>query len=144
LQNSINLLKEVPASSPNYAEAQVKIQEYGANLNYAQRQLGFPPITQAEEVGTQTTFNGKLQPSEEPSVSVAPDTSSTAPSQDSTVTTPVSPSPETPLGSTGSPQVTPESESNPLGTIILTVLVALGAIGFYKGKTTKHSNTKSA
>lgn len=144
LQNSINLLKEVPASSPNYAEAQVKIQEYGANLNYAQQQLGFPPITQTEEVGTQTTFNSELQPTEESSVSVASDESATVSSQDSTITTPVSPSPEVkPTASTASPELKPDSESNPLGAIILTMLVALGAIGFYKAKTTKHSDIKS-
>ena len=144
LQNSINLLKKVPASSPNYAEAQVKIQEYGTNLNSAQQQLGLPPLIQSEEVATQTTFNDEIQPNEESSTSVAPDISPTTPSQNSTITAPVSPSPEVaPTASTASPQVTSDSESNPLGAIILTVLVALIAIGFYKAKTTKHSDTNT-
>ncbi len=37
-QNSINLLKAVPKSSPNHAKAQKKIAEYQRNLAYAQRQ----------------------------------------------------------------------------------------------------------
>jgi ribosomal protein S27E len=36
---SIELLKKVPASSPNYSTAQQKIQEYQTNLNYARQQL---------------------------------------------------------------------------------------------------------
>ncbi|MEB3211302.1 MAG: TFIIB-type zinc ribbon-containing protein [Leptolyngbyaceae bacterium] len=36
---SIELLKQVPSSSPNYATAQQKIQEYQVNLNYARQQL---------------------------------------------------------------------------------------------------------
>lgn len=145
LQDSINLLKEVPASSPNYAEAQVKIQEYGASLNYAQQQLGLLPLIQPEEVATQTTFNGEFQPNEESSISVASDISPTVPSQDLIAIDSVSPSPEVmPTAPTASPEVTLDSESNPLGAMILTVLVALVAVGFYKAKTIKHSDAKSA
>ncbi len=147
LQNSINLLKQVPASNPNYAEAQIKIQEYETNLNHVQEQLSLLPILQPAEVGTQTTFTSELQPTEESSVLIASDESATVSSHDSAVTAPVSPSPEVkPTASNASGEVKPESESksNLLGAIILTMLVALGAIGFYKTKTTKSSNIKSA
>ncbi|MEL6221492.1 MAG: primosomal protein N' (replication factor Y) - superfamily II helicase [Cyanobacteria bacterium J06627_8] len=36
---SIELLKQVPSSDPNYGTAQQKIQEYQVNLNYARQQL---------------------------------------------------------------------------------------------------------
>jgi hypothetical protein len=48
-ENAIFLLKELSNSSPNYVEAQVKIQEYGKNLNYARKQLDLPPLTEPNE-----------------------------------------------------------------------------------------------
>lgn len=55
-QNAISLLKQLPNSNPNYVKAQVKIQEYGRNLDYARQQLDLPPLTQPEEVAALTSL----------------------------------------------------------------------------------------
>jgi len=123
-ENAIFLLKELPNSSPNYVEAQVKIQEYGRNLNYARKQLDLPPLTEPNE-----------ESSTERLTSVA-SVATLATPQATAVTSSVSrPSQVTPPPATG---VTPTPESDessyPIGAISLIVLIVAG-VGFYKAST---------
>ena len=64
-QSAINLLKAVPASSPNYAIAQKKIAEYQRNLSYAQQQQkgGAKPATTVSAIPTGVTISNKTSAS---------------------------------------------------------------------------------
>lgn len=144
-QNAISLLKQLPNSSPNYVEAQVKIQEYERNLNYARQQLDLPPLTPPEEVATQETVNKESQQngeslteneeavSEAPVAAPLPNTStekasSPAIPQATTVTASVSQPPKVaPTSSTG-------DSNHSGGTLILTILAVIVVVGFSKNK----------
>ena len=158
--NAIFLLKQLPNSSPDYVKAQVKIQEYGRNLDYARQQLDLPPLPQPEAVAAQSTLNNESQPNEESltenSAPVAahlgsplPNTftepaSSPVSSQEAAVIASVSRPPQ--VAPAPSTEVKPEEDSNHLGgitsLIVLAVIIATGFY-FYRAKQLKHSATKS-
>ena len=138
-QNAISLLKQLPSSSPNYGLAQVKIQEYGINLNYARQQLDLPPLTHPEEVAAQETVNNESQQNGESlaenSVTEAPvatPASSPLPNTSTeNATSPVSPQ----ATAVTAPVTSSTEDSNHSGiTLIFTVLAVIIAAGFYKAK----------
>jgi len=158
--DAIFLLKQLPNSSPDYLEAQVKIQEYRRNLDYARRKLNLPPLAQQEAVAAQSTLNNKSQPNREsstensapvaahlgsplPNTSIEP-ASSPVSFQEAAVTASVSrPHQVVPALST---EVEPEEDSNHFGgitsLIVLAVIIATGFY-FYKAKQLKYSASKS-
>ncbi len=59
-QNATDLMKAVPNSSPHYATAQKKVEEYKKNLTYAQQQVtqaSAMPTTSRSQVATQAQAN---------------------------------------------------------------------------------------
>jgi hypothetical protein len=153
-QNAISLLKQLPNSSPNYVKAQVKIQEYERNLNYARQQLDLPPLTPPEVVATQETVNKESQQNGESltenSVPEAPIAAPLFNTSTEKVSSPASPQATTVTASVSQPPqvafTSSTEDSNHSGrTLILTVLAVIVVAGFSKNKllpkTTKPGRT---